>query len=77
MKLTDAHVKAIVKTQTKIWLLAIMFASVFALFSKLIWTAKLPIPIFLPILMIGFALASINGVSTRWRRSSTATPSIG
>ena len=64
MKLTNEDVQAIVKTQTTIWVLAIFFASAYALFAKLIWTAKFPILIFLPLLMIGFALASINGVKT-------------
>ena len=64
MKLTHEHIQAIVKAQTTIWVLAILFASGYALFAKLIWTAKFPILIFLPLLMIGFAIASINGVKT-------------
>ena len=62
MKLTQEHIQGIVKTQTVIWLCATFFASGYALFAKLIWTAKFPILIFLPMLMIGFALASINGI---------------
>ena len=62
MKLTHEHIQAIVKTQTAIWVLAILFASAYALFAKLIWTAKFPVLIFLPLLMIGFAIASVNGL---------------
>lgn len=56
------QIRAIVKTQTTIWLLAIAFATGYALFAKLIWTAKFPILLFLPIFMVGFALASIKGI---------------
>ena len=62
MKLTQEHIQAIVKTQTTIWVVAILFATAYALFAKLIWTAKFPILIFLPLLMIGFALAGINSI---------------
>ena len=64
MQLTNEDIRATVKTQTTIWVLAILFASAYALFAKLIWTAKFPILIFLPLLMVGFALASINGVKS-------------
>lgn len=64
MKLTSEHIQAIVKTQTTIWVLAIFFASGYALFAKLIWTAKFPILAFLPMLMVGFVLASINSIKT-------------
>jgi hypothetical protein len=62
MKLTKEHIQAIVKTQTTIWVLAVFVATGYALFAKLIWTAKFPILIFLPLLLIGFALASIIGM---------------
>lgn len=64
MSLKTEHIQAIVKAQTKIWLFAILFTTGYALFAKLIWTAKFPMLIFLPLLMIGFALASINGLRT-------------
>jgi hypothetical protein len=64
MKLTQEHIDAMAKTQTAIWVFATLFASGYALFAKLIWTAKFPILIFLPMLMIGFALASIGNVKT-------------
>lgn len=62
MSLKTEDIQAIVKTQTRIWLSAILFATGYSLFAKLIWTAKFPILIFMPMLMIGFALASINGI---------------
>ena len=62
MNLTNDDVQAIVKKQTTIWVFAILFASAYALFAKLIWTAKFPILIFLPLFMVGFALASINNI---------------
>ena len=62
MKLSKEHISSVVKQQTINWLLAILFASGYALFAKLIWTAKFPILIFLPLLMIGFAIGSINSI---------------
>ena len=62
MKLSKEHISSIVKQQTITWLLAILFASGYALFAKLIWTAKFPILIFLPLLMMGFAIGSINSI---------------
>ena len=65
MNLKPDEIRSIVKTQTTIWILAILFATGYALFAKLIWTAKFPILAFLPMmLMIGFALASINNIKT-------------
>ena len=60
----EIKIQEIVKTQTSIWICAILFASSYALFAKLIWTAKFPILIFLPMLMAGFAIASINHIRT-------------
>ena len=62
MKLSKEHISSIVKQQTINWLLAILFTSGYALFAKLIWTAKFPILIFLPLLMMGFAIGSINSI---------------
>lgn len=52
----------IVKTQMVYWLIAIGFATGLSLFAKLIWTAKFPILLFLPIMMVGFALGSIAAI---------------
>jgi len=62
MNLSKEKVDSVVKTQMTIWILAILFASGYALFAKLIWTANFPILIFLPIMMIGFAFASIKNI---------------
>ena len=62
MSLKTEHVQSIVKTQIVIWLLAILFASGYALFAKLIWTAKFPILVFMPMMMIGFLFSSINSI---------------
>lgn len=62
MTLNKETINKVVKTQTTIWILAILFASAYALFAKLIWTANFPILIFLPMLLLGFAMASINNV---------------
>ena len=67
MKLTSDQLNQIVHSQTRIWILAILFASGYALFAKLVWTAKFPILIFLPLFMIGFALASVNGLRSTLR----------
>jgi hypothetical protein len=72
MNLTNEHIRAIVKTQVTIWILAIFFATGYALFAKLIWTAKFPILIFLPLLMIGFALASTNGLKSTLEKFTNA-----
>ena len=64
MEPADRQIQSIVKTQMAIWILAILFASAYALFAKLIWTAKFSILIFLPLMLIGFALASINNTRT-------------
>lgn len=50
----------IVRTQVIYWVIATLFATGFALFAKLIWTAKFPILLFLPIAMMAFALGSLS-----------------
>ena len=63
MVLLDKNLFEIDPTEiSEVKVLATVFASAYALFAKLIWTAKFPILIFLPLLMIGFALASINNI---------------
>ena len=52
----------IVSQQMKFWVSSTLFASAYALFAKLIWTHKFPILIFLPILMIVFAIGSIGSL---------------
>lgn len=54
-----AQLDRIVKTQMYYWLAAIFFATGIALFAKLVWTAKFPILIFLPMVMVGFAIGSV------------------
>ncbi|MFK7767341.1 MAG: hypothetical protein AB8B55_08980 [Mariniblastus sp.] len=54
-----AQLDRIVKMQMYYWIIAIFFATGFAFFSKM-WTAKFPILIFLPMLMVAFAMGSIG-----------------
>ena len=62
--MNEQAVNSIMKTQTGLWVFAILFASGYALFAKLIWTHKFPILIFLPLLMVGFAIAGLNHLRT-------------
>ena len=50
----------IIKQQMFYWLFSIGFATALALFAKLIWTAKFPILMLMPLLMIGFAFGAIG-----------------
>lgn len=60
--MTKEKIDAIIKGQMVFWIISIFFATGYAVFAKLIWTAKFPILMFLPMLMIGFALGSINAL---------------
>jgi len=60
--MTQETLDRIVKTQMIYWIVAIGFATGLSLFAKLIWTAKFPILLFLPLMMVGFALGSIAAI---------------
>lgn len=60
--MTQETIDRIVKTQTIYWIAAVGFATGFSFFAKMIWTAKFPILIMLPLLMIGFAIGSVSAI---------------
>jgi len=60
--MSKEKLESIIKKQMSIWIMAILFATCFALFAKLIWTAKFPILIMLPIVLVGFCFGSLKSL---------------
>jgi len=67
----------LIKVQMIYWLTAIAFATGLALFAKLIWTAKFPILICLPMFMVAFALGSIAAIRNELTPLVTGEPKDG